>query len=63
MDRLLMSFLRMTIIGLITLTAGAAVMLSYRGIFTLLAHEYPTCSAASVGRWAGSGHRLLLPGS
>jgi hypothetical protein len=40
LDRLLNGALWLTVMTLITATAGAALILSYRGIFTLCANQY-----------------------
>lgn len=52
LDRLLNGALWLMVMSLITSTAGAALILGYRGIFTLCAGRYPggaTSLAAGVG--------------
>jgi hypothetical protein len=56
-DRLLNGALWLAVMGMITATTGAALILGYRGLFTLCAGRYPAGSvtvAAGVGLAAAS---------
>lgn len=47
-DRLVLGFLRLTIMSLIMFTAGLALFLTYRGMLSLLAKQYPL-GAETIG--------------
>lgn len=47
-DRMLMGFLWLTIMSMIMFTAGLALFLAYRGLYSLIIRQYPT-GAASLG--------------
>jgi hypothetical protein len=60
LDRLLNGILWLTIMALITSTAGAALILGYRGVFGLCAGRYPTGGVAlAVGVALAGGSYLL----
>ena len=48
-DRLLNGALWLAVMGMITATAGAALILAYRGLFTLCTGRYPAGSIAITG--------------
>ena len=52
MHRLVHGFLRLTIMSLIMLTAGLALFLSYRGLLSLLARQYPIGAETLAGGFA-----------
>ena len=59
-DRLLNSALWLTVMALITFTAGAALILGYRGMFNLCTGRYPTGGAAvAVGALLAAASFLL----
>jgi hypothetical protein len=59
-DRLLNSALWLTVMALITFTAGAALILGYRGMFNLCTGRYPTGGVAvAVGALLAGASFLL----
>jgi hypothetical protein len=65
LDRLLNGALWLAVMGLITATAGASLLLGYRGLFNLCAGRYPSGGiAVGVGlALAGASYLLCRHGN
>jgi hypothetical protein len=60
LDRLLNSALWLTVMALITFTAGASLILIYRGLYDLFMRRYPTGGAAIALGIVFAGASFLL---